>query len=673
MAVLQMQQISICALKKSRKQILETLQRRGVVEIADLPPEDSIFQPADAAEEKSDAERKITLANQALDVLGQYAPLKGSMMDMFAGREALSEEEFARRSDECEQTLETARQLLSHAKAIAEGKAEEQKLLAQLDALSPWMGLEVPLLFSGTRTTAAFIGSFPEELSLEAIYQRLAELAPELEAVNIDLISTSSDMTCIFLLVPRKDSEKAEDALRAMGFTRPAAPSKLSPVEQKKQLEQQLSQVGQAVQNAEQAIGQLADQRQALQFLADYQTMRQEKYEAIGHLSQSRRTFLLRGYIAAKDAPALVSELNASFDAAVELSDPDAQADVPARLQNSSFATPVESVLESYGLPLQGEIDPTPIMACFYYFLFGLMFSDFGYGALLALGTGLLLLKCKNMESGLRNMIKMFFFCGISTAAWGIIFSSYFGDVVNVVSRTFLGQEVSIPALWFVPLDNPMKLLVFSMAIGVVHLFTGLGIQLYQHLKHGDFKSALYKVIFWYMLVGGLILFGLSTDMLVSVLQLSFKLPAAVGSIFGWIAAIGAVGIVLTNGDSANPAVRFAQGLYELYNVTGYLSDILSYSRLLALGLATGVVGSVINQMGAMGGNGIPGIILFVLVFLVGHTLNFGIELLGAYVHCNRLQFVEFFGKFYEGGRRKFQPFAVHTKYYKFKEDTNHG
>ena len=106
-----------------------------------------------------------------------------------------------------------------------------------------------------------------------------------------------------------------------------------------------------------------------------------------------------------------------------------------------------------------------------------------------------------------------------------------------------------------------------------------------------------------------------------------------------------------------------------MYGVTGYLSDILSYSRLLALGLATGVIATVVNSMGSMLGGGIVGAIVFILVFFVGHTLNLAINLLGAYVHTNRLQFVEFFGKFYEGGGRAFQPFAVHTQYYNIKED----
>ena len=136
------------------------------------------------------------------------------------------------------------------------------------------------------------------------------------------------------------------------------------------------------------------------------------------------------------------------------------------------------------------------------------------------------------------------------------------------------------------------------------------------------------------------------------------------------MAAGGAIGIVLMSGrENKNPALRLALGAYDLYNVTGWLSDALSYSRLLALGLATGVIASVINQMGAMLPNNVIGVILFIVIFIVGHVLNLAINLLGAYVHTNRLQFVEFFGKFYEGGGRPFNPFKENTKYVDVKEE----
>lgn len=288
----------------------------------------------------------------------------------------------------------------------------------------------------------------------------------------------------------------------------------------------------------------------------------------------------------------------------------------------------------------------------------------------MVLGCGIILAKFRNIESGLKKTLQMFLYCGISTMFWGVMFGSYFGDVVDVVSSTFFGKELTIPPVWFVPVDEPMRLLVFSFLLGIIHLFTGLGMKMYQLCKAGQYKDALYDVVFWYLLVGGGIVYLLTMDMVVNMLGLGFQLPATVGTVAAVCAGIGAVGIVLTAGrESRNPFKRLLKGLYGIYNISGYLSDILSYSRLLALGLATGVIASVFNQMGSMAGGGVVGAIVFIIVFVIGHTLNIGINVLGAYVHTNRLQYVEFFGKFFEGGGRKFNPFSVKTKYYKIREE----
>lgn len=299
-----------------------------------------------------------------------------------------------------------------------------------------------------------------------------------------------------------------------------------------------------------------------------------------------------------------------------------------------------------------------------------MMLSDAGYGIILTLGCAFVLLKFKGLEGTMQKMIKMFFWCGLSTTFWGFMFGGFFGDAIAVVSNTFFGGGAALQPLWFNPIDDPIRLLVFSFALGIIHLFTGLGLQFYQYAREHKIKDAIYDVVFWYMFVGGGIVYLLTMEMVTSMMGLSFTLSAGVGTVAAVVALLGAAGVVFTGGrESRSPVKRFLKGCYSAYNVTGYLSDILSYSRLLALGLATGVIAQVFNQMGSMAGGGVVGAIVFILVFIVGHSLNLGINLLGAYVHTNRLQFVEFFGKFYEGGGRAFAPFAAHTKYYKFKEE----
>ena len=182
---------------------------------------------------------------------------------------------------------------------------------------------------------------------------------------------------------------------------------------------------------------------------------------------------------------------------AVELEDPQEDEDVPVLLKNSRFAAPVEPVLESYSLPKRGEVDPSSVMAVFYYVFFGLMLSDAAYGLVMVIACGLVLHRKKSMEPGLRKSIQMFYYCGFTTIFWGVMFGSYFGDAVDVIASTFFHTELTIPPVWFIPVQEPMRLLAFSFLLGVVHLFVGLGMQLYQLCKARKYKDAVYDVIFW--------------------------------------------------------------------------------------------------------------------------------------------------------------------------------
>lgn len=670
MAVLQMQKISIYALKKDRKAILEYLQRRGVVEITDPETASGVFAQADTQQQRSLLEKNITAAGQAMEVLSGYAKGKKGLLSSFEGRRELTADQYEAEAARIPETRETAERILSLSREIAEGRAEIQRLQTQIDALSPWLSLDIPMQFKGTKRTRVFVGTLPEERTLEQVLTGLAEEAPKVSGIHAEILSTSADQTCLFVICGRKDAFAMEAALRGIGFSYPASPSDKPPKEQCEGLRARIAQAQDRIRRAEEEIRSFADKREDLEFLSDYESMRLEKYQVLGRLRQSRHTFIVEGYVPQREAAALERQLSDRYDAAVEIEPLSDQDDPPVLLENNAFAAPVEPVLESYSMPARGEVDPCTVMAVFYYVLFGLMLSDAAYGLIMVVGCGALLAKFRNMESGMKKTLQMFLYCGISTMFWGVMFGSYFGDVVDVVASTFFGKDVTIPPVWFIPVDEPMRLLVFSFLLGIIHLFAGLAMKLYQLCKAKQYKDALYDVIFWYLLVGGGIIYLLTMDMVVNMLGLGFQLPAAVGNVAAVFAAIGAVGIVFTAGrESRSPFKRLLKGLYGLYNISGYLSDILSYSRLLALGLATGVIASVFNQMGSMAGGGVAGAIVFILVFLIGHTLNIGINVLGAYVHTNRLQYVEFFGKFFEGGGRKFNPFSAKTKYYKIREE----
>ncbi len=671
MAVLQMQRICICALKKERKQILELLQRRGVIEINDVIPEDSVFHKTDVSVTESLLEKNISSAKEALQILETYTTEKKSILAVLNGRNEVSTEMYDTFSSKHDVTVRAAARISNLAKEIAENKAEILKLQTQVEVLTPWIQLDVPMNFIGTKYTTSFIGTLPNTWTLEMIYESLADQTP----LNVDIISSSREQTCIFILCTKDKADTVFEELRAIGFSHPNSANDKIPSEQLKELENQIKEAKLTIKRAEEEIESYMVIRDDIRFLQDYETLRAGKYEVISHLLQSKKVFVMTGYIPEAETNDIINMLNQRFEIAIELEQPSEDEEVPILLQNNGFSNPLEGTVEAFSLPGKGEIDPTMVMSLFYYMLFGLMLSDAGYGAIIAIGCGIGLHKFKDkLEDSMKRTLKMYLFCGISTIFWGIMFGSYFGDIVDVVSETFFGNKITIPPLWFFPVNEPMRMLTFSMFLGIIHLLTGLGMKMYQCIKQKDYKAVIYDVIFWFVLLISSVLLLLSMQMFIDILGVNFILPSAVGSIASIFAVISAIGIVLTNGrESRNPFKRFLKGLYALYGITGYLSDVLSYSRLLALGLATGVICTVINKMAAMTAGGIPGVIAFIIIVILGHTLNIGINALGAYVHTNRLQYVEFFGKFYGGGGRKFNPFHVNTKYFKFKEKMNNG
>ena len=670
MAVLQMQRMSICALKKDRKAILEKIQSMGVMEINHVLDEDEDFRRMDTANARSSFEKAANSADRALEILNEYAPVKTSMLSSLEGKklvDAKVHEEVIRKREEL---LKVVSQIQALDKEKAENKAEILKLENRIESLVPWLSLDIPMNATGTKKTSVILGSIPGLADISGIYEILADAAPEVEAADAYVISSGQDMTCIAVICLKQEEQSIEEALRSRGFSRIAQSSAKTPAGETEELKQAIKGKENRISQIEQEVIRLAEQREEIYLLADYYRVRAEKYEVLGEIPQSANTFVLSGYVPHRDVEKVKRVLESKYDCAIDVEELKEEEEPPVLLKNNKFSASAEGVLESFGLPKKGEIDPTAIMSVFYVFLFGLMLSDAAYGAIIAIVCLIVLKKFPRMSAGMRKSMKMFMYCGISTMVWGILFGGYFGDVVDVVSSTFFGKELTIKPLWFAPLNDPMRLLIYSMAFGLVHLFVGLGIKGYMLLKDGKVLDFFCDIVLWYIFLIGLILMLLPSEIFASIAQTKIVFPAALITLSKAMAIIGALGLLLMSGRSSkNPALRLALGAYDIYNITGWLSDVLSYSRLLALGLATGVIASVVNQMGSMLGKSVFGVILFIVVFIVGHAMNLAINLLGAYVHTNRLQFVEFFGKFYEGGGKPFEPFHAETKYVDIKEE----
>ncbi len=674
MAVMPMKSICVYGLNEDRKAILEALQRLGTVEIksCDL---DSFSKP-DTSSECAIFQKSVNECETALGILEKAVPEKKSMLSALEGKKQLESDLYYTFVDNTEEIMRVAKRIIALSKANEERNSQVLKLKMQKESLESWLLLDVETNLKGTRYTRTIIGSFPQGYSRQELYEKyqakLAEqgLDDERYAVEIEIVDSVPMQTCVFMVCIAEFADEIEGIFRSIGFVRISDANGLTPVQSDKKISEKIKSIENRIDDGNKEIVSYQGMRNALKFISDYYSMRIEKYKALAQISRKKHVFAIMGYCTSEDAENTKNVLSYKYNAYVEIEDIPDDETAPVKLKNGFVTMGAETVLESFSLPNKREIDPTKILAFFYYTLFGLMLTDAAYGLIIAIGCMWALKKYKNMEIGMRKTLTMFFWCGVSTIFWGIIFGGYFGDAIDVVAKTFFHSDFRMKPVLFSPLDEPMKMMVLSLGFGVLHIFAGMGIALYQKAKAKDYVGAVFDVGCWYMVIGGLVAAFATTPIFAQMLGMTENFAPFIAKPALIIALIGALGIVFMAGRSSkNPLVRLAKGLYELYGATSYFSDILSYSRLLALGLATGVVASIFNQMGVLAGDGPIGVALFVVVFLIGNVLNIAINFLGAYVHTNRLQYVEFFGKFYEGGGKKFNPFSEKTKHFNITEE----
>lgn len=652
MAKLRMKKIELIALLTDSKKIIELLQRRGVVEIC---KNDEELPGANVSAVIGEFERFRSTAAQALEILERTAPEKIALADMFGSRTEVEKHEFGREAMELENVMATAGAILRSSRSIADSEAEIARLDVRCDTLRPWTALDVSLNFKGTASAAAFIGSLPNAVTAEALEERLPK------GVSAEIISASKEQTNLFILCARNIVSEVSDELRKMAFIPITETEKHTPREIIDSCTEKRRILEKEIESSRGEITALADQRDKLKFAVDYLQMRKDKYEVLSSLGFTDSAFVLTGYVPEKYASGIRNEIEKKYKASITFTDPAEDEDVPVLLENGRFSSPMEGITKMYALPGKKDVDPTPVMSFFYYLFFGMMLSDAGYGLLMVIGTTIALKKFK-LETAMKKTLTMFRNCGISTIVWGALFGSWFGDIIQVVAREFFGKEIESVALWFEPIDDPIKLLLYSFGLGILHLFLGVAVSGKMAWDEGRRLDAVLDTVPVYLTIAGAA--PLAASVLVSV-------SAGLKSVGTYLLIAGVVMLVLTSGRSSKSILgKFFGGLYALYNTaTGYLGDIMSYSRLLALGLATGSIAGVINLIGTMPENTAVKAVLLVVVFIVGHTANLAINLLGAYVHTDRLQFVELFSKFYTGGGREFSPLTVNTKYIKFKEE----
>ena len=684
MAKLKMMALELVAPLSRKAELLSFLQRRGVVQ-PESPEETDALTFAGYAAEQSETERRRLLAENALAVLARVAPEKKPLTAMLEPRQALAPAEFDRRADALPAVFQACEEILALDKEIADRRAElvrDETLKAQM---LPWKDADIPILSGHTARTAYLLGSFRTALTREALLAALAAALPETDCVEAEIVSADENGTCAVIFCLRDEAALVEETLRGMGFVRAPECSDKPPADYIAERDAEIAEGLEKIAACEASLGELAGRRRDIEFALDALALKKDKLAVCEKIPQTERVFYLRGWIPAREAEKTTRALVSRFDAAVEIAEPPPDADVPVLLENNGFAAPLQNITGQYSMPGKNDIDPTGPMAFFYYFFFGMMLSDAGYGLIIALATGLVwLLKGKTLEPKMKNNVKMYFFCGCSTVFWGAMYGSWFGDAASVICREFLGKPGynPLPPVWTDAVTDTMNVLIMCFILGLAHLFWGVCMKGWTDLKNGRRLDALFDTVPTFLTVIGIapVFFGLFVQETIPenysalgtfLYDIFMRVHGALGGVYVYILLAGVALVILTAGRGAKNIVgRLGGGLYGVYNLfSGYLGDVLSYARLLALGMATGVIGQVMNMLGTLPKNPVIKAVAFVLVFCAGHAANLAINIIGAYVHTNRLQYVEFFSKFYEGGGRSFAPLGVNTKFYKFKEE----
>lgn len=517
--------------------------------------------------------------------------------------------------------------------------AEQEMLQAKtlVASLQPWLKDDAPLEQGTTDSCVIHRMMVAAELSFEEMQDALDE---QEFACYLSLLETGFDYHFFVLICPKEQEVAVLEHIRDLGASMASFPTLVgTAAENSEQLTARLVALEDTIAAAQTTRKELSAHCERLRIALDAVAIKRSVAACQDCRLDQGNVFVLTGWVLAEQEAAVTAMLSA-YDCHVTFADASESDDPPVALRNNRFARSFESITGMYALPDPRSLDPNPSLSIFFALFFGMMFSDAGYGIILMV-VGFLFAHRFAFQPKKADFFRLVGFCGVSTTIWGTIYGSFFGDFITVFAHTFLGKTIKITPL-LDPIDDAITILLLSMALGAVHILAGMGLKAYLMVKRGKSLDAVFDVGFWVMFLIGLPL------MLVG---------GTAGAIGKWLTLAGLLGLVLTQGRSQkNPVMRLVSGVLSLYDLSGFLSDILSYSRVLALGLATAVIANVVNLLGGMSGGGVVGLLLFLVIFLIGHAINFGLSALGAYVHSSRLQYVEFFGKFYEAGGRPFDP-----------------
>lgn len=648
MAIVKMSKFSLFIMEEDKERLLEILQKFKYIHFVNLQDQQT-FMPAATAETYGEEtltklEEEIQKVSFSIQVLSKFAAKQTGLQRFKEGTETVDIDDLAKKAADVDfpKVYKIIRENVDKKERI---DGEINQLTEQMTELEPWLPLDMSMeSMTSWKNCAVLTGSVPKRF-LSKVEQDLADDALS----SCRVISEDDRYVYIIAMTHQTEAGRIQEILLRNGFTNIDLKFSGTPEEEMSSLTERIQNLQDERRKADIKIKEISRVLPGLELLYDYLFLIKTRVLAANNFLRTNRLNMIAGYLplelTGKFSQVISKELGEHYYLNItEARENDPE--VPVLLNNSKYFQPFESITKMYALPKYGEIDPTPLFSVFYWLFFGMMVGDAGYGLLLLI-ICYIILKVFNLSEKQRNFIQLFYFMSFSIILWGIVYGSFFGDLLSFPSFITPTEEYSL-------------LLVLSMSIGVIHIFFALGIQGYMDLKKGNMFDAICNTGFWYMALGSGIFYLLS--FFIPVLHTGKNISLA-------IMLAGMAGILVTGGrNSKSAGGKIAGGLYRLYGISGYVGDFVSYSRLMALGLASAFIAQAINLMVAMlSGLGFIGIILGIAVFIAGQGFNIFLSLLSSYVHNLRLTYVEFFGKFYEGGGKAFQVFRSQSKYINIK------
>lgn len=631
-----MKHLRLLGMESEREALLKAMQDMECVEISSIDGSEEALKSGFAKPDDKalmSAQEASRAYRTALASLDRFAPEKKGM---FRKRQGVSRAAFF--SAESEENARTAAETINKdTRRLGEIESERTKNEALRATLAPWLTVDAPL-GGADGALAVFFGT----AGLNVTDDALKALADSLDGL-LTWQQASSDRSLRYLLVMCHGSvkERALSALRDLGFSTVSFRGMTGTAkENDKALAENLAALEKERQEIEQRIAGLGGKREALLEASDRAAIALRREEAKSRLVGTDKVFLLEGWLPA-DRCAEIEKTLKPFTCATETREPteDEYPQVPVQLKNNKLTRPLNMVTEMYSLPAYGTLDPNPLMAPFFILFYGIMMADMGYGLLMMIASVIISKKYRPKGTS-GELFSLLGLCGISTFIMGALTGGFFGDfLTQLVAIVSPGTVFALPKL-FDPLDDLTMILIGSMALGMVQIVTGMAISLIEKCKRKKFLDAFFEEITWWIVFIGIALLALGKGAAVLYVGCALVLLGPIVQGKGWGKLTGVFG--------------------SLYNhVTGYFGDILSYTRLMALMLAGSVIAQVFNMLAAMPGN----VIAFIIISMLGNAMNFGLNLLGCYVHDLRLQCLEFFNKFYVDGGKPFRPMTLDTEY----------